>query len=408
MATFSTPQNLTMDTDLYEQKLQQATQLLATSDLDAWLTFVRETSLQADPALSLIYPYGLTWDTVFLVTSMGDRIAIVGRYDMENAERLGIFDRVLGYDESIEAPFVEILQQLAPNRLGVNISRSDPSADGLTSGMRARLLEFCAAAGIDAEQVVSAQDFLASLRGRKTPSEVARIQAAVETTERLYEEVEGQIRPGASERKLASFLKKRVEALGLEYAWDPHANPIVNTGPDSMIGHATPSDLQVERGHIVHFDIGIRQDGFCSDLQRVWYVLEEGQTEPPPAVQTTWEGVRGALLAGAQALRPGARGWQVDTAAREALQGAGLPDYKHAFGHHIGRVAHDGATILGPRWPRYGDSPEGVIEPGNVFAIELGAKAEGHGWVYLEENVLVTDDGLEWLSKAQEEVWCVG
>ncbi|MDX1599939.1 MAG: Xaa-Pro peptidase family protein [Anaerolineales bacterium] len=396
-----------MDTELYEQKLQQANQLLATTDLDAWITFVRETSLQADPALSLIYPYGVTWDTAFIVTSAGDRIAIVGRYDVENAERLGVFDRVLGYDESIEPVLVETLQELAPDRLGVNSSRSDPSADGLTSGMRTRLLEFCAAAGIDSEQVVSAQEFLASLRGRKTPGEVDRIRAAIETTERLYQEVEDRITPGASERELASFLKKRVEDLGLEYAWDPHANPIVNTGPESAIGHAAPSDLQVERGHIVHFDFGIRQDGFCSDLQRVWYVLEEGQHEPPPAVQATWKAVRGALLAGAHALRPGARGWQVDAAAREALQGAGLPDYKHAFGHHIGRVAHDGATILGPRWPRYGDTPEGVIEPGNVFAIELGAKAEAHGWVYLEENVLVEEDGLEWLSQPQEEIWLV-
>ncbi len=396
-----------MDPTVYEQKLQQAAQLISQQPIDVWLTFVRETSLQEDPALPLIYPYGLTWDSAFLITGSGERICILGRYDAENAERLGVFTRIHSYDESIEPTLVETLRTLAPARLGVNTSRSDPAADGLTAGMQSRLLDYCQAAGLEREQVVSAEDLVASLRGRKTSYEVERIRAAVEVTEALYGEVAGRIRPGASERELASFLQTRVKEEGLDYAWDPHANPIVNTGPESTVGHAGPSDLKVEPGHLVHFDFGVRRDGFCSDLQRMWYVLAPDETEPPSRVQGAWQAVRGALLAGAQALRPGAEGWQVDAAAREALVANGLPEYKHAFGHLIGRMAHDGATVLGPRWPRYGSTVERNVEPGNAFAIELGAEVDGHGLVYLEEDVLVTDDGLEWLSTPQEELWLV-
>jgi Xaa-Pro aminopeptidase len=148
----------------------------------------------------------------------------------------------------------------------------------------------------------------------------------------------------------------------------------------------------------------VSKDGYCADLQRMWYVLEPGQSGAPDEVTHVWNGVRKALLAGAEALKPGALGWQVDEAARGAMVQAGLPEYQHAFGHHIGRSAHDGATVLGPRWERYGRSPFGEIEEGNCFAIELGARVEGRGWVYLEENVRVTEKGLEWLSQPQMEI----
>jgi Xaa-Pro aminopeptidase len=73
----------------------------------------------------------------------------------------------------------------------------------------------------------------------------------------------------------------------------------------------------------------------------------------------------------------------------------------------LGRSAHDGATILGPRWERYGQTPYGHIEIGNVFAIELGISVEGFGYVGLEENILVTEDGAKWLSDPQDELWVV-
>jgi Xaa-Pro dipeptidase len=260
------------------------------------------------------------------------------------------------------------------------------------------------AAGCDGDQVVSAGQFLASLRGRKTAAEIEAIRGAIGTTERLYDEVGGEIKPGISERQLAAFLHGRVADLGLGYAWGRHADPIVNTGPESTIGHAAPSDLTVSNGHLVHFDFGIRERGFCSDLQRMWYVLEAGENEPPETVQRAFDDARYALLAGAAALKPGALGWHVDEAARQGLRERGRPLYQHAFGHHVGRVAHDGATVLGPRWDRYGQTPYGVIEAGNVFAIELEVEAPGHGWVSLEENVLVTDQGIEWLSTPQESL----
>jgi Xaa-Pro aminopeptidase len=273
--------------------------------------------------------------------------------------------------------------------------------------MRQTLDEVLAEAGIPSEAVVSSEKFLNSLRGRKTAGEVEAIREAIATTEQLYAEVGRRIRPGATERELGDYLHGRLKALGLETSWHWHNDPAVNTGPDSVVGHAAPSDLKVQAGHLVHFDFGIKQNGFCSDIQRMWYVLGDGETEPPPEVQKTWKIVRGAMTAGFMALKPGVLGWEVDAVAREYLTRHGLPEYLHAFGHNVGRVAHDGGVTLGPRWDRYGGTPYLPVEAGNVFAIELGAQVPGRGWIYLEENVLVTGDGPQWLSGPQTELMVI-
>ena len=96
-----------------------------------------------------------------------------------------------------------------------------------------------------------------------------------------------------------------------------------------------------------------------------------------------------------------------DTAAREHLKKCGFDEYPHALGHQIGRSAHDGAALLGPQWERYGDITSRPLEAGSVFTIELEVRIP-QGLVSLEEDVLVTEDGCEYLSTPQTEIWVVG
>jgi Xaa-Pro aminopeptidase len=154
-------------------------------------------------------------------------------------------------------------------------------------------------------------------------------------------------------------------------------------------------------------DFGVTKDGFVSDLQRMWYFLDKGETRPPADVQKAFDAVRGAILSAAEALKPGALGWEVDHAARSYLVKAGYPEYQHATGHHVGRTVHDGASLLGPRWERYGNTPNMEVEAGNIFTLELGTHVAHRGYISLEEDVLVTSTGIEWLSTPQTELWCV-
>ena len=101
------------------------------------------------------------------------------------------------------------------------------------------------------------------------------------------------------------------------------------------------------------------------------------------------------------------RGWEVDAAARESSHGHRYPEPMYALRPRLGRSAHDGGTVLAPKWDRYGSAPLGVVEEGNVFTLEYGTAVPGRGYIGLEEDVLVTADGIEWLSTPQRELWLV-
>jgi len=393
--------------DIVHEKLDQAVKVLQEKDMDLWITFVRETSQVGDPCLDLVLGFGLTWQSALMISRSGERIAIVGRFDVDNVERMGGYTTVAGYDQSIREQLLAHLSRLDPRQIALNFSKNDPAADGLTHGMF-RMLEGLVDGTAYAGRFVSAEGVIGALRGRKSLAEIARIRAAVQAAEGIFRRAGQSIRPGLTELDLAQTFRDLAAMEGLGMAWEADHCPGVTAGPDSPVGHAMPGEFAVQRGHLLQVDFGVEKEGFVSDLQRTWYLLDEGEKVPPAEVMAGWEAARRALEAGRAALRPGARGWEVDQAARETLTQAGYPEYMHAFGHHVGRTAHDGATVLGPHWERYGTSVDGVIEAGNVFAIELGVQVPGHGYIGREEDVLVTPQGAEYLIEPQTELWCVG
>jgi Xaa-Pro aminopeptidase len=388
------------DAAIVREKVQQAIALLHELDLDLWLTFVRETSLNGDPVLELILDEDLTWLSALLISRDGRCTALVGNFDTANVAALGVYDPVVGYVEGIAAPLRAALDDLQPRTIAVNYSENDVAADGLSHGLYRRLREILAPTPFR-EKLVSAERLIGALRGRKTAAEVTRMRTAIATTERLFDEVEAFARPGMTQRAIAAFVHGRMADLGLGYAWPQPFNPIVTCGPHSPLGHAAPGDAVLEKGHTLHLDLGVKQAGYCSDLQRMWYVLDDGETTAPPDVARAFEVVRGAIVAGRAALQPGVPGWQVDAVARKHIVDHGYPEYNHAFGHLLGRTAHDGATVLGPRWERYAGICDLPVEIGNVFTLELHVVVAGRGIMSLEEDVLVTAAGVEDLSTPQ-------
>ena len=386
---------------LIQEKLAQAVDILNEFDVDVWLTFVRETSMQPDPALELIAGLDVTWQSAFLVSRIGQHTAIVGYYDGANVEALGEY-KVVTYHQGIGKHLTAVLQQLNPQTIAINYSESDVAADGLSYGLYRTLLAY-----LDdgySERLISAEKIIAALRGRKSQIEIERMKQAIAITQKLFDEVEAFVKPGMSQRQIAAFVHQRIAEMGLDYAWPKPFNPIVTCGPNSAIGHAAPGAVVLQRGHTLHLDLGVKQDDYCSDLQRMWYVLDDGETEAPAEVQRAFLVVRDAIKAGERALRPGIPGWQVDEVAREFIVDNGYPEYMHGLGHLLGRSAHDGATILGPRWEKYAGICDMLVEVGNVFTLELHVVVPGRGIMSLEEDVLVTENGVEYLSTPQEEL----
>lgn len=386
------------------EKTRQAINLLQEKDIDLWLTFVRETSAGGDPILPLIYgDADLTWQSALILTRSGESIAIVGRFELETALNVGAYEKVLPYDESIRPVLISELERLNPRQIAINTSESDVLADGLTHGMYLNLLSLLEGTPF-ADRLISAEHLLSSLRGRKSKLEIDRIRKAITSTEEIYAQAFENIQPGMSEIQVAEMMQAEILRRGLGFAWPRNNNPAVNSGPDSPVGHNAPTDIKIERGHLLHFDFGVREDDYCSDIQRMVYFLNPGEKWPPELVRKAFDTEVRAIKAAFKAVRPGALGVEVDRAAREVVTNAGYPEFKHATGHQVGRLAHDGGAILGPAWDRYGQTPFLPLEVGQVYTLEPSLMVPGYGIIGLEEDIVVTPDGAEYLSTPQTEL----
>jgi Xaa-Pro aminopeptidase len=148
----------------------------------------------------------------------------------------------------------------------------------------------------------------------------------------------------------------------------------------------------------------VRVAGYCSDLQRTLYFLRPGESAPPPEVlaafDTTWK----AIEVSAAALKPGVIGKEVDALARKVITDAGYSEFLYGLGHQVGRVVHDGGALLGPEWERYGNTPNLRVEAGQVFTLEPSVRVPGYGYLGLEEDVLVTEQGAVFLSQPQKSL----
>jgi Xaa-Pro aminopeptidase len=368
-----------------------------------WLVFVRETTAGGDPVLPLVYGLDLTWQSALMFTSTGDRLAILGQLEAEAAKRIGAFDEIIPYNQSIREPLLKTLKRLNPSQIAVNYSKNDVHADGIGYGLYMVLSDYLKDTPFK-NRLISAEGINSALRGRKTTAEIERIRAAIKTTESIYHQAFGFSEIGRSEQEIGEFMHAKVMGLGLDFAWERTNCPAVNTGPDSTIGHVGPGSQQIEPGHIVHFDFGVKQQDYCADLQRVLYFLRPGEKQPPESVRRGFSAVAEAVKAAFEALKPGVTGKTVDEAARNTILEAGYPEYMYATGHHLGRTAHDGAGILGPEWERYGDTPNFPVEVGHVYTIEPGIHVPGYGYIGLEEDVVITENGAEYLSTPQTDL----
>jgi Xaa-Pro aminopeptidase len=389
---------------LIQEKVNQAIEILQERQTDVWLTFVRQTSGVRDPMLDLLIgPNDLTWPSALILTRQGEKIAIVGNLEKDSVSRHDVFDTIIGYDAAVSVPLRDTITRLNPDRIAVNTSRNNVHADGLTHAMYEILCDYLKDTPY-ADRLVSAEPVINALRGRKTQEELRRIRKAVEITDEIYRKTFDFIRVGMTEMEIGEYIQQLARDYGVGFAWPAESCPAVNSGPNSSIGHSGPTSIKVERGHIVHFDFGVKYEDYCSDIQRLVYVLREGETEAPPEVQRGFITIHTAIEKSREAMKPGLTGNSIDVIAREILTDAGYPEYRHALGHQLGRVAHDGGALLGPLWEKYGDDPNKQLEAGQVFTIEPGLAVPNYGYVALEEDVVMTQNGAEYIGEPQREL----
>jgi len=393
-----------LGSELIQQKLNQAVQIMTDLHIDCWCTYVRETIESRDPAMVFLAGEGhVVWEAAFLIYRSGRKVAIMGAGDQQNYEQLHVYDEVIPYVESFRQPLRDELLRQNPGNIALNYSSGNVSADGLSFGMYTRLQQFLPEWQ---DQFVSAEKIIETLRKKKTPEEMNRLQAASWETLELFGLLIHEIKPGCTLRGISNFLHAKMTERNLAASWNWHDDPGITSGPAMTAGHAVPDDTLVEPGHVLHLDFGIKKDGYSSDYQRCWYILRPGETEVPEDIQNVFMVVQQGIRLAADFIKPGIQGWQVDEKVRLFLKEQGYPEYHHALGHQVGIWAHDGGAVLGPRWERYGQRPFQVLEEGQVFTLEFGIQSSG-GYVAQEEMIEITKTGCRFFLPMQKQIWLV-
>lgn len=388
------------------EKIAQATEIMSELDIDLWLIIEKESGIMTDPVADFLLGTGATWLSFFFFFRDGKKYAIIGNLDIEKFRRLELFDDIITYKDSCKEPLLKMLKEYNPATIALNYSTDSPAADGLSYGRYLQLVNLLE--GTDfGTRFVSAEDIISKMKGRKSKEEVSRIKRAIEVTLDLYDKVAEFAKPDHTEKDVAQFLIDERKKLGLQPSWEEEHNPAVFAGPQDTGAHSGPTDKKLERGHVFNIDFGVIYKDYCSDLQRTWYLLREGETEAPEEVLKGFNTIKESIRLAFDAVKPGVTGAEIDTIARDYIVRNGYDEFPHALGHQVGRSAHDGGALLAPTWERYGKLPHIPLEEGQVFTIEPRLYLKEHGVVTIEEMIYITADGAEWLSKPQEEIFLI-
>lgn len=217
------------------------------------------------------------------------------------------------------------------------------------------------------------------LRAAKDPDEVEAIRSAAALAHDAFRQALGTVRPGQTERAIASRLEAALRDGGSE--WHPFET-IVASGPRSALPHARAEGRVVQPGDLLLLDFGATVDGYCADLTRTVVV---GRA-PDPRQRECYEAVRAAQMDAIAGIRAGMSGREADAIGRRRLELAGFgAAFRHSLGHGLGLEVHEE--------PRLAPTAEGVLPAGAVVTIEPGVYFEGWGGVRLEDDVFLSTEG---------------
>ncbi len=258
-----------------------------------------------------------------------------------------------------------------------------------------RLLEFRhVKAGAPEADFPDASDALSALRLCKDPAEIQKMKRAVKVAQDALEAVIPFIKVGMTEKEIAAELNVQLLKHGSES--ELPFPPIVSAGPNSANPHASPSDRKIQRGDLLVVDWGATVDGYISDLTRTFAV---GEVEAE--LKKIAEIVLKANVAGRAAGKAGVPCAEVDKAARDVIEQAGYGKYfTHRTGHGIGMESHEEPYMRGDNMQ--------LLAPGMAYTVEPGIYLPERGGVRIEDNVVVTKDGVEVLSDMPREIRVVG
>lgn len=277
-----------------------------------------------------------------------------------------------------EAVLPEILQRVGGKRIGFE-------ADHLTVAQYERWMK-----PFGQVEWVATNEWVKRLRAVKDSEEIALMRQAVALADEALAHGLQHIRPGMTERELAWIMEVYMRTHGAE---GTSFDFIVAAGPNGAMAHYRAADVPLPTGQPIVIDMGAKLNGYCSDLTRTVCLGE------PAEPQRFWEIYHAVLAAQQKAeaeIRAGMSGVEADAIARRVIGEAGYGEqFGHGLGHGVGLEVHEK--------PRVSYISEDTLAAGNLITVEPGIYITGWGGVRIEDIVLVTDDGVEVLTRSPKE-----
>jgi len=352
--------------DLIARRLEKLRRLVKKEQVDLFV-------VAAEP--NVRYLTGFTGEASILLVSP-DRTLLVsdGRFTTQLAEECpGLELHIRPVGQVLFDALAEVIDKLGVRKVGYEPS-SLSVAQFQTLQEKAKTVEWLGITGR-----------VESLRSVKDESEVEAIRRAVDQAERAFAMLRAGLREGDSEKDAADALEGYLRKCGASAA---AFAPIIAVGPRAALPHARPTaEAKVGDADFLLIDWGASSGAYKSDLTRV---LVTGKVTPK--FETIYRTVLAAQEQGIAALRPGVKAEQVDAAARSVIETAGFGDFfTHGLGHGVGLEIHEN--------PFFRRHNEVKLKAGMVVTIEPGIYLPDWGGIRIEDDILITNDGPEVLTR---------
>ena len=356
--------------------------LLALTELDG---------VVVNPSASLLFLTGLEFHlmerpVVLFVPKEGKPILILPELELAKlAGSIEIFQiHSFGDDPSSwQAVFEKALESYAEKELRIGLE---------ATSLRFLELNFLQNALL-AAIFVDASNLFAELRLTKDENDLAKMRKAAEIAEEALIETLKTVKVGQTEKEIANELLVQLYRHGSD-AELPFM-PIVSSGLNTANPHATPSERKLEENDILLFDWGAGFEGYFSDITRTFFI-----GNPTEEMQALAETVQRANNYATAQGKAGMTAGEIDKIARDEIEESGYGAYfTHRTGHGLGMEAHEAPFI-------FAGNPQ-ILKEGMVFTIEPGIYHPEIGGVRIEDDVVVTSEGLISLSTLPREVMTI-
>jgi Xaa-Pro aminopeptidase len=351
-----------------------------------------------------------------------ERLCLGGPGSSDLSDMCGAYDEIKG-----KRDLRSIVHERDPKRIGLDyldpVIRGEGihTADGLSHSDYKYLVKELGEKY--AKRFVSAQRLIADFHGEHVASEIIEFAKVADITRTELERALSNevITPGkTTHHEVAMWLEERREELGLRRTWFPG---VAFPGPGfrgyQSVGSGKVTERVIQRGDIVYIDWGLNRNNFSTDMKRYAYVLKEGELDAPPGIINAFEEAKKVREIIRKNVRVGRTGREQLDELKQIIRDAGyvyteqerpsdVPGIEVNVGMHgMGNIAHDVAAGLAEFQP---EMTEYEIRPNAILALEFRVFTPADEWngkkipVPIEENVLITERGLEWLHPPQDRV----